>query len=152
MSTQSWLHQLSTDIGTFTFQRNQNGVCAFDIEDTTIVLETPESENAIILYAPLTPLTEIADDAAYRRILALNFLCRDTAGATLAVNERAATVCLCAHQNPDLLDYPAFKAWIIQFVDTAVWLQKEIPARIKEATPNQPPTPEPTLHQHATFA
>lgn len=151
-SIQNWLQQLSDDIGTFTFELNQNGVCSFDIGDTTIVLEAPPEENLIILYSPLLPLTEVPNDGAFRRILALNYLCRDTSGATLAVNDRAGTVCLNALENPDRIEYPAFKAWLIGFVDTAAWLQKEIPARLVEVEPTRPAAQPAAFYQPMTFA
>ncbi len=151
-SLQDWLQQLSADIGIFTFELNQNGVCSFDIGDTTIVLEAPADENVIILYSPLLPLTDIPNDAAYRRILVINYLCRDTAGATLAINDRAGTVCLNALENPDRFDYAAFKTWLVSFVDTASWLQNEIPARLVDTEPATPAAPPTAFFQPTAFA
>lgn len=151
-SIQDWLQQLSADIGLFTFELNQNGVCSFDIGDTTIVLEAPADENVLILYSPLLPLTEVPSDAAFRGILAINYLCRETAGATLAVNDRAGTVCLNALENPDRFDYAAFKTWLIRFVDTASWLQNEIPARLSDTAPETPAAQPDHVFQPTAFA
>jgi hypothetical protein len=84
-------------------------------ERVMALLAVQEQEGTLLLLAPLP----VPDAAGMRQALLANFLWRETAGATLALEPETGQLALQQRLPLQGLDYPTFSAAIEVFVDMA---------------------------------
>ncbi len=114
-----WLQALGKATGLAHLALNEKGVCAFKFDDSVdIVIEVPPEGDTLYLYAAI--MRDIkADLAVYEQLLRLNYLGRETGGATFALNQRDASLILCLIRPLNLLDSARFFTLLQTFMEAA---------------------------------
>ena len=140
-SVSDWLRTLGEITGMKGLALNPQGVCAFTVDDTfDVVVEAPERDAMLYLYAPLLRLDQDHPEALYEQLLKLNYLGRQTRGAVFAINQRDRNIVLSVARPLSMLDEPRFFALMEDFLETAQhWWQHFNAPATADAPQEAPP-------------
>lgn len=111
------------DYGVQSFQ----GACTFAYkEHIDLTVETSNDETYVFLHAILAEVSEVADAAKLRRLLQMNYLGKETGGATLALDGTGRNVILWIALPVAMLDLEQFELSIGSFLDLSEQLSAKI--------------------------
>lgn len=118
-----WLENLGQVVG-MALSLDDSGVCGFVYKnEVECIIEVPEETPVAYFYAPLLRLSDISAEEKrllYEELLASNFLCLSTKGATLALDKIKEEIILCLSQSIDTLDDALFTNLLGNFAETAL--------------------------------
>ena len=104
----AWLKQFSQMVGSYDFHMREDGICAFELDNIPVVIETPEFEETVLFYSHLAPIPDFEPETLFRVLLEMNFLMRATAGATLAIDREYGSFALCLSKSTKELNSNSF--------------------------------------------
>lgn len=119
----NWLRELGSTAG-IAIALDDNGVCGLKYKDNLeVIVEVPAMSNDVYIYSPLLKiLSTTAQEKVtlYEELLKANFLCQQTKGATLSIDEQENSVVLCINQSIAMLDAVSFRNLFGNFIDIAL--------------------------------
>ncbi|MBF0319998.1 MAG: CesT family type III secretion system chaperone [Nitrospirae bacterium] len=123
-NVEDWLKELGNSIGV-ALTMDENGMCGFLYKnEVECIIEVPKESLEMYLYAPLVQLSIYDKETRYtlyEELLASNFLCLSTRGATLAIDKIKDEVLICFNQPLNsLADNLTFKNILGNFIETAL--------------------------------
>ena len=122
-----FLEELGHQSGIEDLRLDDHRLCSLQYrDDVEIVIELPEQSPTVYFYAPMMPVPQQERETLFTRLLKLNFLCLETRGATLAIDEKNSRIILCYGHPVELLDFLAFENLTGNFAETARTLKTEL--------------------------
>ncbi|MBV8969190.1 MAG: type III secretion system chaperone, partial [Verrucomicrobia bacterium] len=105
---------------------NDAGVIGFNYKETlAVALEVAPDEPIGCIYADFGPVSLLSRERFCYKLLVANFLGRDTAGASFAVNETERTLVLWKRFTLEALDATSLQSILNDFLTTAdKWNQR----------------------------
>ena len=139
------LAEISSRSGASLGQLNEAGVIGFNYKDTLpIALEAAPDQPIACVYADFGPVSLLSRDRFCYKLLVANFLGRDTAGASFAVNEAERTLVLWCRFSLEGLDATKLEIVLNDFLATAdKWSQRLIAAAAEVLAAAAREEPEP---------
>lgn len=105
------------------------GACAFTYRDAIdFTIETSADESHLIMHSVLAEIAEDTEAKDLRRLLQMNYLGKETSGATLALDETGVNVMLWIALPIASLDVEQFEQVIGSFLDLSEQLSEKIRA------------------------
>jgi hypothetical protein len=139
------LAEIGSRSGVSLGELNDAGVIGFNYKDTlAVALEVAPDQPLGCIYADFGPVWLLSRERFCYKLLAANFLGRDTAGASFAVNETERTLVLWYRFSLEALDATKLQTILNDFLNTAEkWNQRLMTAAEEAPAAVQNDEPEP---------
>jgi hypothetical protein len=134
LSADDLLAQLSASMGGSPLTLDRSGICVFKFKDKIeFLLLAPPASESIYMAATLCEVVEDTKAELYEKVLKMNFLLMETAGASLALNDQSRSIVLCYERPRASFSSGKFPEVVSSFLATAERLQQQLEEFVRQA-------------------